>query len=135
MQKNKRIIMTTLIFLSGLAQAENTPNAYDPEGNPIFVDTFLLYQDPETKIMHGPDGHRYIDTGRFETLDDAGNPIMRECSQTLLFANPYEVPDFSITNLPGPECIMRRITTNKYEEVPVEQLKKPQITNGFSEAG
>ncbi|KDM93039.1 hypothetical protein [Photobacterium galatheae] len=135
MLKMKLTITITLALLSALTQAEDLPNAYDPDGNPLFVDTFLLYQDPETKVMLGPDGHRYINTGRFETLDDSGNPLMMDCAQTLLFANPYEVPDFSITNLPGPGCIMRRITTDKFEEVPLEQLKKPQITHGFAEAG
>ncbi|MDO6705206.1 hypothetical protein [Photobacterium sp. 1_MG-2023] len=122
---NKMIVLSASLVTS-LAYAGTETNAFDTEGNPIYVDTSLLYQDPDTKVMTDPDGHRYIHVGTFETLDDYGNQAVRDCSQTLLFTDPNNPPDFSITNLPGPECELQRITTDSYQELPVEKLAKPK---------
>ncbi|MCG2836918.1 hypothetical protein L6J37_08765 [Photobacterium sp. WH77] len=123
----KKLIVLSASLVTSLAYAGTETNAFDTEGNPIYVDTSLLYQDPDTKVMTDPDGHQYIFTGTIEWFDESGNPIIKECSEALLFTDPSNPPDFSIVDLPGPNCVTQRITTDSYEEVPVSELAEPKV--------
>ncbi|WP_120510260.1 hypothetical protein [Photobacterium salinisoli] len=125
----KKLILLSASLTTSLAYAGTETNAFDTEGNPIFIDTSQLYQDPETKIMQGPGGHKYIHTGTYNSFDEYGNQAEKDCSQTLLFTDPNNPPDFSITNLPGPSCALQRLTTDNFEEISVENLKAPKIQN------
>ncbi|KKD01173.1 hypothetical protein KY46_05315 [Photobacterium halotolerans] len=131
----KKMIVLSASLVTSLAYADTETNAFDTEGNPIYVDTSLLYQDSDTKVMTDPDGHQYIFTGTIEWFDEAGNPIIKECSKALLFTDPSNPPDFSIVDLPGPNCVIQRITTDSFEEVPVEQLKVHFTDNEISGEG
>ncbi|QUJ66711.1 hypothetical protein KDD30_11180 [Photobacterium sp. GJ3] len=122
----QNLILLTATLTTSLAYAQSETNAFDSNGYPIKVDTTQLYQDPETKMMHGPEGHQYIHTGTFKTFDAFGNQMIKDCSETLLFTDPNHPPDFSITNLPDPSCTLQRLTTEDYEVLSAQDLQPPK---------